>query len=104
MCTERAKCCFGWYSCATMFLQSHYNFSSFEQMALSGMATKRLLMACAMGGAVGVEREYRHKDSGLRTDMLICMGAVLFTLLSAVLAGDGNHDKGRVAGSIVQPT
>jgi putative Mg2+ transporter-C (MgtC) family protein len=85
-----------------MFLQSHYNFSSFEQMALSGMAAKRLLMACAMGGAVGIEREYRHKDSGLRTNMLICMGAALFTLLSAVLAGDGNPDKGRVASNIVQ--
>jgi putative Mg2+ transporter-C (MgtC) family protein len=34
--------------------------------------------------------------------MLICMGSALFTLLSAVLAGDGNPDKGRVASNIVQ--
>ena len=85
-----------------MFLQSHYTFSSLEQMALSGVAVKRLLMACAMGGAVGLEREYRQKDSGLRTNMLICMGSALFTLLSATLAGEGNPDKGRVASNIVQ--
>jgi putative Mg2+ transporter-C (MgtC) family protein len=85
-----------------MVLQNHFQFSSLEQMALSGEAVKRLLTACALGGVVGVEREYRQKDSGLRTNMLICMGAALFTLLSAVLAGDGNPDKGRVASNIVQ--
>ena len=35
-------------------------------------------MACAMGGLVGLEREWRQKDSGLRTNMLICMGSALF--------------------------
>jgi putative Mg2+ transporter-C (MgtC) family protein len=91
----------GCYSAATMILQSHYSFSALQQMILSEAAVKRLLMACAMGGLVGVEREYRHKDSGLRTNMLICMGSALFTLLSAVLAGD-SQDKGRVAANIVQ--
>ena len=51
--------------------------------------TTRLLMACALGGVIGLEREWRHKASGLRTNMLICMGAALFTMLSAVLAGTG---------------
>ena len=64
--------------------------------------TARLLMACAMGGVIGIEREWRHKASGLRTNMLICMGCALFTMLSAVLAGEGNPDKGRVASNIVQ--
>ncbi len=59
-------------------------------------------MACAMGGAIGVEREWRRKASGLRTNMLLCMGCAFFTLLSAVLAGEGNPDKGRVASNIVQ--
>jgi uncharacterized membrane protein YhiD involved in acid resistance len=54
---------------------------------LSKAATTRLLAACAMGGAVGIEREWRHKDSGLRTNMLICMGSALFTIMSVVLAG-----------------
>ena len=64
--------------------------------------TTRLLMACAMGGVVGLEREWRHKASGLRTNMLICMGAALFTMLSAVLAGDSSPNKGQVASNIVQ--
>jgi len=38
----------------------------------------------------------------VRTNLLICMGCAFFTLLSAVLAGDANPDKGRVASNIVQ--
>ena len=71
-------------------------------MLMSGHTTLRLLAACALGGVIGLEREVRHKALGLRTNMLICMGAAFFTLLSAVLAGDGNPDKGRVASNIVQ--
>ena len=47
-----------------------------------------MLMACAMGAVVGIEREARHKASGLRTNILICMGAALFTIMSVVLAGE----------------
>jgi putative Mg2+ transporter-C (MgtC) family protein len=71
-------------------------------MSLSQGTTARLLMACAMGGVVGMERESRHKASGLRTNMLIAMGAALFTVMSEVLAGDGNPNKGQVASNIVQ--
>jgi putative Mg2+ transporter-C (MgtC) family protein len=81
---------------------SHIHFSSFEQMVLSGASAKRLLTACALGGVIGLEREWRHKDSGLRTNMLICMGAALFTIMSVVLAGDGSPNKGQVASNIVQ--
>jgi putative Mg2+ transporter-C (MgtC) family protein len=80
----------------------HFHFSQFEQMSLSGEAVRRLLSACALGAAVGVEREFRHKDSGLRTNILICMGAALFTLLSPVLAGEMGNNKGQVASNIVQ--
>ena len=59
-------------------------------------------MALAMGGVVGLDREWRHKASGLRTNMLICMGSALFTMLSAVLAGDNSPNKGQVASNIVQ--
>lgn len=71
-------------------------------MALSGPAARRLLVACALGGAIGLEREWRHKDSGLRTNMLICMGAALFTIMSVILAGDSTPNKGQVAANIVQ--
>ena len=79
-----------------MYAPGSYYFSHFDQMLLSSGTGKRLLLACLLGGAVGVEREWRHKASGLRTNMLICMACAFFTLLSAVLAGDGNADKGRV--------
>ncbi len=59
-------------------------------------------MACALGGVIGLEREWRHKDSGLRTNMLICIGAALFTIMSAALAGEATPDKSRVAANIVQ--
>jgi putative Mg2+ transporter-C (MgtC) family protein len=78
------------------------NFSAIEQLALSQGTTTRLLMACAMGGLIGMEREWRHKASGLRTNMLLCMGCALFTVLSGVLAGPGVTDKSRVASNIVQ--
>jgi putative Mg2+ transporter-C (MgtC) family protein len=78
------------------------HFSSWEQALVSGATIRRLLAACALGGVIGVERELRHKDSGLRTNMLICMGAALFTIMSAVLAGEGTADKSRVASNIVQ--
>jgi putative Mg2+ transporter-C (MgtC) family protein len=80
----------------------HIHFSSLEQMVLSGPSIKRLLTACALGGVVGLEREWRHKDSGLRTNMLICMGSALFTIMSVVLAGDNSPNKGQVAANIVQ--
>jgi putative Mg2+ transporter-C (MgtC) family protein len=78
------------------------HFSTIEQVAFSQGTTTRMLMACAMGGVIGMEREWRHKASGLRTNMLICMGAALFTMLSAVLAGDSSPNRGQVASNIVQ--
>jgi putative Mg2+ transporter-C (MgtC) family protein len=78
------------------------HFSTIEQMAFSQSTVTRLLMACAMGAVVGLEREWRHKASGLRTNMLICMGAAMFTMLSGVLAGDNSPNRGQVASNIVQ--
>ena len=60
----------------------------------------RLLLATALGGAIGIERELRQKPAGLRTNILIAIGAALFTMVSILLAGpDGIPD--RVAGNIV---
>jgi putative Mg2+ transporter-C (MgtC) family protein len=81
---------------------AHIHFSTLEQMALSSSSVKRLLMACAMGGVVGLEREWRHKDSGLRTNILICMGSALFTIMSIVIAGDSSPNRGQIASNIVQ--
>jgi putative Mg2+ transporter-C (MgtC) family protein len=60
----------------------------------------QLLLAVILGGAIGSERELRGKPAGLRTNILICVGAVLFTVLSQKLAGPGG-DRGRVAAQIL---
>jgi putative Mg2+ transporter-C (MgtC) family protein len=77
-----------------------------DQLILSGAVWRRLLVACALGGLVGLEREWRHKDSGLRTNMLICMGAALFTIMSEVLGANSTpglvSNRGQVAANIVQ--
>jgi putative Mg2+ transporter-C (MgtC) family protein len=41
-----------------------------------------LLLAVALGGVVGFEREKIHKPAGLRTHMLVCLGSCLYTIIS----------------------
>jgi putative Mg2+ transporter-C (MgtC) family protein len=79
-----------------------FNFSWLQQLVVVNGAVTRLLAACLLGGLVGLEREAKHQPAGVRTNLLICLGCAFFTLLSAVLAGDSNPDKGRVAANIVQ--
>ena len=43
----------------------------------------RLLVAAALGAAVGLERELREREAGLRTHLLVSLGAALFMLVSA---------------------
>jgi len=83
-------------------LAQPFHFDSLQQMTVVNGAIGRLLVACLLGAAIGVEREASRKAAGVRTNLLICLGSAFFTLLSAVLAGDGNADKGRVASNIVQ--
>lgn len=85
-----------------MATPSAFHFSQLDQMLLSTGTATRLLAACLLGGMVGLEREWRNKASGLRTNLLMCLGCAFFTLLSANLAGENNPDKGRVASNIVQ--
>jgi putative Mg2+ transporter-C (MgtC) family protein len=79
-----------------------FDFTHLQQMGLAGGVVTRLLVASLLGSIIGFDREYHHKPSGLRTNLLICFGCALFTFLSAVLAGEANPDKGRVASNIVQ--
>lgn len=79
-----------------------YGFDHFEQMMVMNGVIGRLLLACLLGGLVGLEREIHGKAAGVRTNLLICMGAAFFTLLSAVLAGDSSPNRGQVASNIVQ--
>ena len=46
-------------------------------------ALLRLLVAAALGGAIGLERELRDHEAGFRTHLLVSLGACVFTLVSA---------------------
>ena len=63
--------------------------------------TLRLLLAAGLGAAIGLERELRQKPAGLRTNILIAVGAALFTTLSihALAGSQGSVD--RIAAQIV---
>jgi putative Mg2+ transporter-C (MgtC) family protein len=60
----------------------------------------RLVLAAILGGIIGLERESRHKPAGLRTNMFICFGAAMFTVLSVKLAGSPGEAT-RIASTIV---
>jgi putative Mg2+ transporter-C (MgtC) family protein len=60
----------------------------------------RLLLAAVLGGAIGAERELNDQAAGLRTHMLLTIGACLFTLVSAYGFG-GPTDPSRLAAQIV---
>jgi putative Mg2+ transporter-C (MgtC) family protein len=62
---------------------------------------KRLFLAALLGGVLGLEREWHHKAAGLRTNILIALGAALFTLMSVELADNGRGDPTRIASQIV---
>ncbi len=65
----------------------------------------KLALAAVLGGAVGLERELHEKPAGLRTNILICLGAALFTHLSLHFTSWGGAnspaDPARVAAQIV---
>jgi putative Mg2+ transporter-C (MgtC) family protein len=57
-----------------------------DSLALLG----RLLLAAVLGGIVGIERELSGKPAGLRTNLLICLGAALLMELSIGVAALAN--------------
>lgn len=60
----------------------------------------QLGLATLLGGAIGLERELSGKPAGLRTNILICVGATLFTTLSLRLSM-GRGDPARIAAQIL---
>jgi putative Mg2+ transporter-C (MgtC) family protein len=72
------------------------------EMASGFVATSltRLVLAAILGGAIGFERELRHRPAGLRTNLFICFGAALFTVLSRGLAATPS-DYTRIAAQII---
>lgn len=65
-----------------------------------GSSLTRLVLASILGGLIGLEREWKHRAAGLRTNMFICFGAALFTVLSRGLAAEPS-DYTRIAAQII---
>lgn len=63
------------------------------------IASVQLIFAALLGGLIGLDRERREHDAGLRTHMLVCIGACLFTVLSVAAFPGG--DPSRVASQIL---
>lgn len=62
----------------------------------------KLLVAALCGGAIGFEREVSHKPAGLRTNVLICVGATLFMIVSRHIGGGAPYtDPARLVAQVV---
>ena len=67
----------------------------------------RIFVAALLGGAIGLEREYRSKEAGFRTHFLVALGSALFMVVSAYgfegALGTPEHrwDVSRVAAQVV---
>lgn len=60
-----------------------------------------IVLAVVLGGTIGAEREFRGKTAGLRTNVLICLGAAVFTIISRQMALQYNASVVRIAAQIV---
>ncbi|MBO7132598.1 MAG: MgtC/SapB family protein [Bacteroidales bacterium] len=67
----------------------------------------RIFVAAMLGGAIGLEREYRAKEAGLRTHFLVALGSALFMVVSAYgfdgikLGEEQRWDIARIAAQVV---
>ena len=77
--------------------------SEFSDLPDAGQVTRillRLTLAAVLGGLLGIEREQKGKAAGVRTHMLVAMGAALFVLLSQQ-SGMEHDDVSRVVQGII---
>jgi putative Mg2+ transporter-C (MgtC) family protein len=74
---------------------------AFSTSLTSGEALLRLALAGALGGLIGLERELREREAGLRTHLLVALGAALFTIVSAYGFVSIRTDPTRIAAQIV---
>lgn len=72
-----------------------------NEMPTLSSAVVRLVIAAILGGVIGLEREYKHRAAGLRTNMFMCVGSCLFTILSGAMAVSGRDDHTRIAAQII---
>lgn len=72
-----------------------------EMASVVGLSMARLVLAAILGGVIGLERELKHRPAGLRTNIFICLGAAMFTILSDALASAHIGDHTRIAAQII---
>ena len=60
-----------------------------------------VVLAAVFGAVVGIEREFKQKAAGLRTNVLICVGAAVFTIISRKMGAEDNQSITRIAAQIV---
>lgn len=48
----------------------------------------RLVAAAVIGCIIGLEREHKHRPAGMRTHVLVCLGAAMITVLEGYIAAD----------------
>jgi putative Mg2+ transporter-C (MgtC) family protein len=71
------------------------------EAAILARGIVRLILAAILGGLIGLEREFKRKPAGLRTNMFICFGSAMFTILSVQLASEFSGDHTRIAAQII---
>jgi putative Mg2+ transporter-C (MgtC) family protein len=67
----------------------------------SDVFVTRILIAAGLSAAIGLEREYHQKPAGLRTNMLIGIGAAVFMILSLSFAREPAGSSDRLAAQVV---
>ena len=60
-----------------------------------------IVLATVLGAGIGLERQLSGKPAGLRTNLLICLGAAVFTILSREMASGTQASATRIAAGIV---
>jgi len=60
-----------------------------------------IILAALLGAVIGLERELSGKAAGLRTNLLICLGASVFTIISREMATGPEGSVTRIAAQIV---
>ncbi|MDO5478069.1 MAG: MgtC/SapB family protein [Clostridia bacterium] len=67
-----------------------------------GVILLKLVLAGILGGMIGIEREHKHRPAGLRTHILVCMGACLTMMISSFMVKDGlSTDVSRLGAQVI---
>ena len=82
-------------------MQHIYDVLQNEMTSVVWVSIARLVLAAILGGLIGLERQLKHRPAGLRTNLFICLGAAMFTLLSDELAVEHIGDHTRIAAQII---